>query len=191
MSAMKRLHEEYGSIVYQADVENTIERSVLFAKQAELIQRYGSQIQGMLDDIYDDVTDFPENWECYSIGGERRQWAAIFIRYVKAMRDYANNDSTRLVKLYKQFPVLNDTDLASMVADYVAIESGNNPLILKNRQIIEHLSNIHTIIKHDQALSDDAKVCEISKINYQFGDLLARFFFDSFMDKLPVASVAA
>jgi hypothetical protein len=63
---MKELHQAYGEIVYQAEIQNIRPRTDIDAKRVQLIARYGTTITGLLGDIYDDVTDNPELWAGYA-----------------------------------------------------------------------------------------------------------------------------
>jgi hypothetical protein len=63
---MKELHQAYGEIVYQAEIEQIIPRTAVDEMRQQLINQYGTTITGLLGDIYDDVTDYPELWAGYA-----------------------------------------------------------------------------------------------------------------------------
>lgn len=67
MAAHKDIHIEFGEFVYRADVEHTISRDAMFSKRDELLARFGNtaETRAVLDDIYDDITDNPAEWEHY------------------------------------------------------------------------------------------------------------------------------
>jgi hypothetical protein len=79
MAAMKNLHIEYGEVVYQSEVQRVIPRTALLDKTHELADRYGNEILPLLNDIYDEICDYPEDWEVY--GATDRQIAAFPEKY--------------------------------------------------------------------------------------------------------------
>lgn len=66
MAAMKELHSEFGEVVYHSEIDRVIPREVLVAKIHELADRYGNDILPFLNDTYDEICDYPEEWEAYS-----------------------------------------------------------------------------------------------------------------------------
>jgi hypothetical protein len=63
---MKELHQEFGEVVYQCEIQGLMLTVDIAAKRSELIGRYGYSISGLLGDIYDDIVDHPEDWSAYA-----------------------------------------------------------------------------------------------------------------------------
>lgn len=63
---MKELHQEFGEVVYQEEIQGLKLATDIAAKRLELIAKYGSSISGLLGDIYDEIVDYPEEWSCYA-----------------------------------------------------------------------------------------------------------------------------
>ena len=63
---MKELHQAYGEIVYQAEIQNIRPLNDITVAFFQLIAKYGSDISGLLVDIYDDVVDHPADWAGYA-----------------------------------------------------------------------------------------------------------------------------
>lgn len=63
---MKELHQEFGEVVYQEEIQGLKLATDIAAKRLELIAKYGSSISGLLIDIYDEIVDYPDEWSCYA-----------------------------------------------------------------------------------------------------------------------------